>query len=596
MKLGCPMNGMRNRWFAAGLRAWLVAAGMSGLFAASADAAKPQLSEDVLATISNLNPQVTDQPPPDIFLSPTVVASKLKSPDGLVCDPASGDVYVADEEAVAIYRIKPNGRRELMFDATTPIFDGQGKARKRQEGLRSPEGMALGPGRMLYVVEDVPGGRLIVFDAEAQPNQPAAARGQNIPIPIANSQFAWESVDVRATGELLVAGSTAEAVAQDEESGDLFRGAVLYRDGRGDWWVLLNHVLASYSAACFSRDGNYMFFACEISGALGILDLRTQVVRTFIAEKAFRSPEGLCALPGDVVLVAEEGGKVYWWDPTSDTVQLIYQNSGTIESVCWDAPRRRLLLTDDQAGQALALEMKQGLAFRRAMALVDGIQFDQGSAIVDMVPARCPSYLKDVLKMGGYDAERFQDKLSFRDFAKRYCLVAVDAETRLLPGQESVEDPIAHIQFVVLAPYLIGFDEGQLLWASSGFTVLTQSGQLLKTELVKRQVIKGRLLENRFASADGQSIALPIPFTARINAEGLVTVHFLGMGVMPDYSLVLDSAVPNNSVMVVVQPDGIVQQYQVRLPDKKRRNHWVIALEHKEPETWKKLTPEKEEK
>ena len=121
----------------------------------------------------------------------------IRDRDGLVCDPASGDVYVADEEAVAIYRIKPNGRRELMFDATTPIFDGQGKARKRQEGLRSPEGMALGPGRMLYVVEDVPGGRLIVFDAEAQPNQPAAARGQNIPIPIANSQFAWESVDVR---------------------------------------------------------------------------------------------------------------------------------------------------------------------------------------------------------------------------------------------------------------------------------------------------------------------------------------------------------------------------------------------------------------
>ena len=593
MKSLRPSRTLRPGFLAtAGWRAGVGAALFLGVLASRAAAGAVPLSDPMRTTISNLNPQVTDQPPPAIFQSAKVLAAGLRSPDGLVCDPATGDIYVADELAAAIYRIKPNGRKERMFDATTPIFEGHGKTRRRQPGLRSPEGLALGPDRMLYVVEDIPGGRLIVFDAAAKPNQPAAARGQNIPIPIANSQFAWESVDIRATGELLLAGSTAEAVLQDQAGGNLFRGAVLYRDGKGVWWVLLNHIMASYSAVCFSSDGNYAFFACEISGAVGILDLKTQTLRTFLANKAFRSPEGLCALPGQVVLVAEEGGKVYWWDPTTDTSQLLYQHPATIETAYWDAARHRLLITDDQAGKVWAVPMRRGLSFRTASGDVEDVPFDLALAAVDMVPARCPPYLTEVLKMGGYDAEQLQDRLSFRDFARRYCLVAVDAETRLLPGQAPADDPIEHIQFVVVAPYLIGFEEGKLLWASSGFTVVKQSGQIVKTELVRRQALRGQLLESRLAPSGGQDIALPIPFTARINAEGLVTVHFLGMGLMADYALILDSAVPNHSVLVVVQPDGLVQQYQVRLPPKKRRSHWVIGLEHKEPETWKKLTLE----
>lgn len=77
--------------------------------------------------------------------------------------------------------------------------------------------------------------------------------------------------------------------------------------------------------------------------------------------------------------------------------------------------------------------------------------------------------------------------MEFRDFAKRYCMVAIDATVQLMPGHTPVDDPIERIQFVVIAPYLMGYREGELLWSSSGFTVVLASGRTIKTELVKRQ-------------------------------------------------------------------------------------------------------------
>lgn len=86
----------------------------------------------------------------------------------------------------------------------------------------------------------------------------------------------------------------------------------------------------------------------------------------------------------------------------------------------------------------------------------------------------------------------------------------------------------------------------------------------------------------------GSSIALPMPFSARINSEGHVAVNFLGMGVMADFYLVLDSTNPGNSLMVVVRPDGFVHQYLLSLPHKKNRAHWV-PWNAQGPDTWKSL-------
>ena len=572
------------------LRVLLCVAGIIGATTGQAAKTTTPPPDDLLLPVAIVPPAVTNPPLPAMFADPIELASELRAPDGIARDAETGDVYVSEEDLAHIVRIRPDGTRQVVFDGTTPLYEGTGASRKRAPGLRGPEGLALAGKGILYVVEDVPGGRLIAFDLRGLSGK-ARPSGKVVPLPLEGSQFAWEAVDVGPSGEMLLAGSTMEAFLSGTDKGGVFRGAILYRDAEGEWWMPMNHAMVSYSAVCFSRKGNYAFFACEVTGAIGCLDLRSNYLRTWHSSKTFHSPEGLCALPGGGVLVAEEGGAIYWLDPTADDVQMVHAHPGGIESLLWDELNRRLYLTDDRAGKLVAMEPKYGMGFRSSIGTAKDVPFEKRSTPVDMIPSKCPDYLAKVLELGGYNPHQEGGKLAFRDFARRYCLIAIDAETRLIPKHKPVEDPIRRIQFVIVAPYLIGYQEGDLIWSSSGFAVVKESGQTVKTGLVKRQIIHGDLLESRFTPVGGQTIALPMPFSARVNAEGFVSVNFMGMGVTPDFYLVLDANDPDQSVMVVIQPDGFVQQYQVRLPANRDRNRWVIALERKEPDVWKRLTP-----
>lgn len=530
----------------------------------------------------------TNPPPPELFQPVQTLAKGLRSPDGLAWDGLTGDLYISEESAAAIVCRRPNGSRHIAFDSSTPIYEETDGKRVQAPGLRSPEGLAWDGKDTLYVVEDVPGGRVIAFPLREKSG--GRKSGLIVPIPLGSHQFAWENISARPNGELLLVGSTMEAAQNDAAQGGLFRGGVLYRDEKGAWWMPINHAMASYSAISFSPDGSMAFFGCEFPGTVGVLDLRSKYLRTFVSNHSFHSPEHLYPLPGGAVLIASENGQLIWWDPTLDRIQRIHDLDQPIETILWDPLGRRLLVTADQQGELLALPLLAQQNFRPAWGGSSQITFKAQSTPVEMIPESPPKYLADVLKLGGYDPFReIEPKLSFRDFARRYCLIALDARTKLLPQQRPVADPIKRIQFVVVAPYLIGFQEGELIWSSSGFTVVRESGEVFKTELVKRQVIHGDLLESRFTPVGGQNIALPMPFSARINADGHVAVNFLGMGVVADFYLVLDPGEPDNSAMVVVYPDGAAHQYQVMLPPRRDRSHWVVALEHREPDAWKSL-------
>lgn len=388
----------------------------------------------------------------------------------------------------------------------------------------------------------------------------------------------------------MMAGSTMESMMGKSGSGALFRGAILYRDAQGEWWLPMNHAMASYSAVCFSPDGDHAFFACEVTGDVGCLDLRSRTLRTYRANHTFRAPEGLCALPSGSVLVAEESGKIYRLDPVIDKVQLLYDHPGALESLCWDGTQGRLLATDDQQGVLLSMKQRGNIDLLSVVGTAGDIPFEDRSIPVELIPDRCPKYLAKVLKLGGYDPFLEGGKVAFRDFAQRYCLIAIDAEAELMGRQGSVEDPFTQIQFVVVAPYWIGIQEGELVWSSSGFTAVRKSGQTVKTELVQRQIIQGDLMESRFIPVGGQTIALPVPFSARINIDGTTSVNFMGMGAMPDFFLVLNTVETDQSVMVVMPPGGKPQQYKLQVPSNRDKSHWVVALDRKEPDVWRRLS------
>lgn len=533
-----------------------------------------------------------EEAPARVFRSSRIVAEGLQSPDGIALDENTGMLYVSEEDPARILRIRPDGQKEVLFDGNTPIYMGNGLRKKKVTGLQSPEGVALSPNGNLYVVEDTPGGRLLRFPVPEVGSR-TYRFGRVVPLPIQDSRYAWESVDIGPDGEILLAGSTLEAFPGEAGGVNLFRGILLYRDSERDWWMPMNDAMASYSAAALSPDGKVAFFACEVSGDVGCLDMQSHVLRIYRSGSIFQAPEGLCSLPDGSALVTEEAGRIYRLDPLADTTQLLYDNNSTIESVCWDGANRRLLVSDDQQGVLLALNLKDGIEIGADPKAARRILFSAQSTPVEMIPPKCPDYLSRILKIGGYDPGGPDVEMDFQAFARRYSLVAIDADALLLASATPVADPIKRVQFMIVAPNLLGFNSGQLIWTSNGFVALRQSGQVVKTELVQRELLQVDLMESSCTPMGGQTVALPLPFSARVNADGVASVNFIGMGVMPDFYFVLNTVDPNNSYLVLINGNS-VEQYALNLPPDADGQHWVIALPRTQPDVWKRQSFEPE--
>ena len=71
------------------------------------------------------------------------MAKDLRGPDGMALDLKTGDLYVAEESAATVVRIRPNGARETAIDGATPVYEEEGRSRKKTIGLRSPASAAL---------------------------------------------------------------------------------------------------------------------------------------------------------------------------------------------------------------------------------------------------------------------------------------------------------------------------------------------------------------------------------------------------------------------------------------------------------------------
>lgn len=576
-----------------GCRAAVLAVLVMAEAARAGDLVAVKLRNPAPAEETNTVTAATNVPVLDFFDPATVLFQGLRSPDGIARDAETGDIFVSEEDSAAIVRIQTNGTRKVLFTRSTPVYEEHGATRKKVSGLRSPEGLALDREGRLYMVEDVPGGRLISFNIR-EPALTSYPCGRVEPMPINDNCYAWESVAIGPAGEVLVVGSTMEFFLGEARQGGVlgaFEGALLYRDIQGKWWMPLHAPMSSLSAVCFSPDGKTAFFAGEIPGAVGALDLRKRNLRTFYSDAAFRSPEGLCALPDGSVLVAEEGGRILRWDPMADRVQEVFANVGALESIEWDAARRRVLATDDQLGDLLSLDLRADVLLEPP-AVDAEILFETQYISAEMIPEQCPAYLAGVLKIGGYDPGLIGSNLAFQVFARKYSLVAIDAEASMISAPKPDTDPIRRVQFVIVAPYLMGSLGGQFVWSSSGFVAVMKSGKKVKTRMVPREVIRGDVMESLFTPMGGKKMALPIPMSSRVDKDGVVSIHFMGMGVTSDYLVLLNTAAPETSFLLVMEPDEKPLLYSLQLPPKHDRSHWVIALQHEVPEAWRELSDE----
>lgn len=515
-----------------------------------------------------------------------IVAEGLNSPDGIAIHPLTGDLYVSEEDISRIVRMSGD-QIVRVIDRETPIYrDGI-----RVAPLVFPEGIAFGTDGALYTVEDVPGGRMISF---AMNEQGVYAEGQVIPIPGGWTDFAWESVDVGPQGELLLAGSDAEAMTS-RESMSVFTGVLLYRDREGTWWIPYRRFFGSFSEVRFSKSMKQALYTCEVTGEVGWLDLSSRFTLNGHSSFTAHGAEGLAVLPDGTFIVVEEGGRLVHVDPASDRYVRIITGLSSLESALWDERHGRLLVTEDGTGRVLAFapDVPYEQNVDMLMFATYAPSYSQQS-----VPSECPDYLARILAHGGlHYAAPTEPPVSFREFVARVPLIAADVEAIAVDSGHVIEDPVERVQFVVFEPNRMTFDvEGNASLSFAIFAVRTRSGKMVTTSALPVQMLSARYGALDFEAMGKRKVPVPQPAAVSVSGIGVASIQFLGMGRIPDYSLMLNPRNPMDSYMVVFQLDGTREHYRLDTSDALARENWVIGYANIRNDEWVRLSPTPEER
>lgn len=482
--------------------------------------------------------------------------SGLVSPDGVVVDPRTGNIFVAEEEAHRIVMINTQGRKKTVIDQDTRLYVMDKKTEKRIGPIKSPEGLAMDSFGRLFVVEDRKGGRVLAIQLDRNGK---VGPTEVIRVPGQGADFAWEGVAVRDTGELLLTGSTAETA--DLGAGGMVQGALVYRDGEGRWWVPIMRPFASLSGVAFSKNGQFAVYCDEITGTLGWIDLQSRYLREGASQTSFRSPESVTPLPDGRIVVAEEGGRLAVVDPEVDVVKRVAEDLGAIETVVWDEFGQRLLVSSD--GKGALLEAIPDAAFSIGLDRMERASC-QAEGAIRHVPPHVPEFLRPLLDMGGLSALNENFNLAFDELTRRVPMVAVDAQAELIQGSDEVVDPIVHVRFVALDPNRLKFDEPGFDFALSAVILRTKLGQTHKTLLARTVIMSGNLWVGEFKNHGTFDVPVPFAYQAQPGPRGHAVIHFTGLGRSPDISIALNPDSSTESYMIVTHLGGTLEQYRLR--------------------------------
>jgi len=556
----------------------------------------------------NLDGHITD--PSLLLLKEETLIKKLNAPDGIDIEPMTGSIYITEEDAAQVVRVDTDGQRTIIIDAKTAVFEQRGTEQVAVQGLRSPEGIAFGQAGKVYIVEDIPGGRLIEFSLPEYSLNETQVKGLVVHVPQPDPGYAWESIAVSTRGELLLAGSNVEAFLADNptieapssaglkvnEDGiwsinermtvDLPSGAVIYRDASGTWWMPIHRPLESFSGACFTPDGRNAYFISEAMGYVGCFDLKSHVFQSWFSDVKIDSPEGVTALSDGTAIVVSEKGKVFRVDAHDDMAVEIYDLKSAAESVAWDPARGRLMITQDGEGKLTSLN---NVYYALSQKMKGPIDLGHATFEVE-IPEDCPDYLAGLLNKCGYDPFSKMHNATFQDLVKNVALFAIDAEATLKSSDGPVTDPIVKVQFAIFTPHFFGVDISGFSAPASGFAAVHASGEMDRTRLHNWNVTSFDFSERRFSAFTPNKLALPHPASYRLSPEGTASVSFMGMGETPDFHVIINMNDPESSYMVAIHPDGKCQQYALKIPQGKSLDHWVVGLKRDNPEAWKNMS------
>jgi glucose/arabinose dehydrogenase len=517
-----------------------------------------------------------------------VLAEGLETPDGIALHPGSGEIYVSEKSVGRISVIR-EGKPVPVVDTGWTVKDdlpkwaiteAQPRSHWLYPKLRQPEGITFSPGGHLFVIEDIPDGRLLEF----VPDEDGGYREALVtPIPWFYKGFSWRSVTVSRDDRLFLAGSAAEA------GPGLFFGVVLMRDAEHNWWVVDYGPFAGFSSVSLSREQDILIVGEQVKGTVTWWDtLRHRaigtVTRTFPElSHAYPLPDGAIAViqgakSNRVKVLGEEpdqGGYIHRLNPQNGQSSVIASGFEDIREICISPQSGRVYLTEGDTGLVMELRPREQPA-RNQYLLENTARLAEIAS--GMPPKKWPPFLKGFFKDLGVsprdEVVREAGQAPAFDAPNTYTLVEVGKAVPLIAGKVRTHpegygdnvDPITDIDFIVLFPNRTFKSGNEASPGLAFFSAVRASGKVERTQgLEHLKAVKYDSLKGWSTYAERATVFLPTASCGiRTTEDGMdINLAFLSLDGGTDFYLNLECGVENRGSLLEDAGQGIQRTYGI---------------------------------
>ena len=508
--------------------------------------------------------------PSNVMLSYDIVATDLQGPAGMALHPRNGLLYVVERDANRVVRIRDKNVERVVdqgFEVDGDLPDwalamGRDTAFWTESRLRAPTDVAFDARGDMVIAESGEGGRLLEFhDLEQR-----YTSSRVVITPWMHGEHSFVGVAYDQDDRLYLTARRARADTA------LPTGSALLRETDGKWWMVDYGPFSEFATPVVEPRGRFLILVdrrsadivwYERSGQLAIgsmtdlLGLRAAAVLSDGTTLAvLEQQDGTWSL----IMIDPEAEMLHEWlgglppigglcvDPRTDDLYLSLIEDGQVARV------RRMNPPEDPPH---ALEMML-TRFRIRYALP---------------PSQWPEFLKGFIHDIGV-VEPIDDRkearsaerksLTLPEFAEALPLIAAKARVTPHPDDPPVNDPITEISFVLLLPNKSMFKDGTLTPSVSLFRATHESGHKTWTRFLGGNPQQMLDPEADWDDAPMALVAFPSGFQALDSPfaeEGHVRVYFVGMGLGPDYHILLHQADPTRGEMLVESLGGRKTRY-----------------------------------
>ena len=509
------------------------------------------------------------------------IAIEMNLPTGIVADPVSDDLYVAEAGGNRIVRIRNKIKTTFVGGDFEISPEGlphhyrltpEDAASWSEPGFRYPSGIGFARGNLLIVAEDGKGARLLAFDVAS----PSNASARVLRTPWQHGDYGYSSMTFDAEGRLYL------TARKNIPSRTMPFGNVLMRDESALWWMMDYGPFADFAPLALDRTGRYIAIGEQRASDIVWYDTKRELP---IGEMSDIFGLRHCAIlaDGTTVAIIERTNGTWSLVELNPLKSIIYEWLGDLGKVSclYVHPRKNELyvsLLDE--GRVIRIRRIDETPEESTVNKLDSLRmrFEEEK---NYPPEHWPRFMQDFIgRLGIIKPVNSGDEVKFRpgvdkdqerhmtveQFAEVLPLVA--GKFKCIPpetGRTSV-NPIVEISFLMLAPNSELFTRRINVESLSLLKVKRANGSVRTTNLLQNRLTLAANLDNKVSIATDQIMSDPLGHfigNDPLHTTNRVRMAFTTLTVGPDYEIDLFGKEHHRSSLKVIYPGNRLVKYSL---------------------------------